>query len=311
MGGTFNNVMFLVAGWVTDAFTSLFAAVKDILVATPDVTRLPQVRTITTRVEMVLDVVFGLVFLAAAGLTMVAGHDERARHTTRTLVPRMVVAFVAAHYSPLLCSQLITLLDAVTTGVSGTRSTLGALSAVQAQLQDNTGGVSVLLFVVLGVIVTVLFAGVALSFVVRLGVLVVLVVTGPLALACHALPQTDPVARLWWRAVAGCLLVPVLQALALQTGETVLLDPASQGLLLGTHASGVLNLLVVIAMMVICGRIPGLVRRYVMRTPASLGGRLLRVVALRHTVRVLTRTTRSRRRPQRDDQPARTRGGRP
>jgi hypothetical protein len=41
--------------------------------------------------------------------------------------------------------------------------------------------------------------------VVRVALLILLVAAAPLALICHALPQTEGLARLWWRATAACL----------------------------------------------------------------------------------------------------------
>src|SRR5205807_1554578 len=39
--------------------------------------------------------------------------------------------------------------------------------------------------------------------------------TAPLALACHALPHTEPLARQWWRALGALLLAQAGQALTL------------------------------------------------------------------------------------------------
>jgi small-conductance mechanosensitive channel len=43
-------------------------------------------------------------------------------------------------------------------------------------------------------------------------ILVLLACLAPLALAAYALPQTDDLARLWWRAFTALLFVQVLQA---------------------------------------------------------------------------------------------------
>jgi hypothetical protein len=58
-------------------------------------------------------------------------------------------------------------------------------------------------------VITVLLAAAAFGLITRFVVLIVLAAAAPLALALHALPQTDGLARLWWQATAGALAVPV------------------------------------------------------------------------------------------------------
>jgi len=108
-------------------------------------------------------------------------------------------------------------------------------------------------------------------------------------LACHALPQTDPAARLWWRSFTGCLSVPVLQALALQAGRAVLLDPRQTAPALGLpDPGGLLNLLVVVVLLWTTVRIPGLVARYA-ATPRGTGfaGQVVRVVLIQRGLRAI------------------------
>jgi hypothetical protein len=287
--GALNTIMTWISGLITDAFTEIFTAVKSLLVSTPDITQLPQVQTVTARTVTVIDAVFVLAFLAAGAMIMIAGGDEKSRYTVRTLMPRMVVAFIAAHFSPLFCSRIIEVADAIGAALAGdSPGRLGALSAVRQQMTDG-GTDTGLLFVIFAAIITFLFAAVAFSFLTRLGVLVIIAVTGPLALACHALPHLDAAAKLWWRSLIGCLTVPLLQVLALQSGETILLDPTSQRFLFGVPGSGVLNLLIVITLLWICVKIPGLVRKNVMRsTGSSFGAQVVRVLVIQRGVRLLT-----------------------
>jgi hypothetical protein len=289
--GALDTIMSWMTGLITDAFSSIFTAVAGLLASTPDVTQLPQVQTVTARAVTVIDVVFLLAFLAAGALVMFGGSDENSRYTIKTLMPRMIVAFIAAHFSPLFCSKLIDLADAISGALAAGRpGRLGALTAIGQQLNDGvTGNASALLFAVLAAITTFLFAAVSLSFLTRLGVLLIIAVTGPLALACHALPQLEPVAKLWWRSLAGCLVVPVLQVVALQSGEAILLDPHAQSFLFGIPGTGVLNLLIVITLLWITVKIPGLVRKNVMRSAGSSpGAHAFRVVVIQRGLRVLT-----------------------
>jgi hypothetical protein len=93
-------------------------------------------------------------------------------------------------------------------------------------------------------------------------VLVVLAVAGPLALACHALPQTEGVARWWWRALAACLAVPVAQSLALITALRVFLH-ADGDRVLGLGAARLVDLLVAVCLLWLLARIPAWAARMV------------------------------------------------
>jgi hypothetical protein len=285
-----NPILKWVTALIVASFTSMFAAMKKLLVATPDVTILPQVQLITGRAVTVLDIVFVLAFTAAGALTIVAGASEQMRYTAKDLMPRMVFAFIAAHFSPLLVAKLIQLVNATaSTLVQDDPRGLGAFTAIRKQLTDGPHGVAPLLFVVLAAVITFLFAAVSFTFIVRLGVLIILAVVAPLALACHSLPQLDGCARLWWRSLIGCLAVPVLQALTLQSGESILLDPRAMKQLFHMDGGAVLNMFVVISLLFMTAKIPGLVRRYVTRSGGNgLGAMLFRVVVVQQGVRALT-----------------------
>jgi len=67
---------------------------------------------------------------------------------------------------------------------------------------------------------------------------VVLLAMAPLALACHGLPQTEGVARWWWRAFAGILAIQAAQALVLVAAVRVFLSPGWSVIVLGATACG-------------------------------------------------------------------------
>src|SRR3954466_14944848 len=97
----------------------LFAVIKGALLIPPDVPGLPQVQALTGRSIWIVDTVFVLVFVAAGVLTMTAGGDDRARYTVKDLLARLVVGFVAAHFSQLIAGRLIELANAVTAALTG------------------------------------------------------------------------------------------------------------------------------------------------------------------------------------------------
>jgi hypothetical protein len=287
-----NQILDWFAGLLLDGLTGLIAAMTHVLLLTPDVTSLPQVQALTGRSVAIVDTVFVLVFVAAGALTMIAGGDERTRYTVKDLLPRCVVGFVAAHFSQLHAGNMVELANAVTTEMTDQDfhhdSALQAIKNDLVAAKDQTGG---LLFVVCLAIILVLLAATGFSVIVRFAVALVLTAAAPLALACHALPHTDSVARLWWRAYLGMLAVPLAQALVLFAGQWMLLDPHAMLPALGlpTDPGGVLNLFVVMVLLWTTVRVPGLMRRYVTSggRNGTVVGAVVRVVVVQQLTRGL------------------------
>jgi hypothetical protein len=140
-------------------------------------------------------------------------------------------------------------------------------------------------------VATVLLFLLIFQWIIRFGVLLILAVVGPFALAAYCLPQLDAAAGLWWRTLIGTLGTHLLQALTLYTGLAVFLSPDSQlpSLLPALAASQVGNLLVLLVLLVVCVKIPGLMRRYVLRGGGGNGARIVGVLVLQQLTRGLTR----------------------
>jgi Conjugal transfer protein TrbL len=205
-----------------------------------------------------------------------------------------VVGFIAAHFSQLFVAQAISLANGLTDGLTpGDTNRPGALDAIRSHVHAASDKTVPMLFAIIAAIIAVLLATTTMSMLVRFAVLLVLAAAAPLALACHALPQTDPVARLWWRSFTGCLAVPVLQAFTLQAGQWMLEDPAHllPELGLPIDPGGIVNLFIVMVLLWTTVKIPSLVRRYVTqggRTPNFLG-MIVRVVIVQQLTRGLGR----------------------
>ena len=84
----------------------------------------------------------------------------------------------------------------------------------------SSGGMFIILLALFAVALVLVLAVV---FVARLMLTVLPIVVAPLALACHALPQTGGIARWWLRAFAGLLLIQSAQALVLVAAARVFL----------------------------------------------------------------------------------------
>jgi hypothetical protein len=279
-----NGILDWLAKAILGAFDAIVGVINHILLVSPDVTGLPQVRALTAKTVGIVDAVFVLAFVAVGAVTMLSGGDERSRYTAKDLLSRCVVGFIAAHFSGLLCRQAITLANAIGAALTPDKL-LGpdATNAMRSHLTTPNQAGQVLLVVVFAVVVF-LVGATAFQAVGRMGILLLLTAIAPIALAMHALPQTDPIARLWWRAYAGCLAVPILQAFTLYTGEWMLTDTHTMfpELPMAGDPFVVLNLLIVVVVLWTTVKIPGLMRRYV--TTAGRGpnvlGTVVRVVVV-------------------------------
>jgi hypothetical protein len=158
--------------------------------------------------------------------------------------------------------------------------------------RDHTAA---LLFIVCLAIIVFLLAATACSVIVRFAVALVLTAVAPIALACHALPQTDPVARMWWRSYVTMLAVPVVQAFVLFAGQRMMLDTANTLPVLGLpfEPGCVTNLFVVMVLLWTTVKVPGLMRRLA----TSGGGRNSNVLAAVVRVVVVQQITRGLRIP--------------
>ncbi|MEU4477838.1 hypothetical protein AB0F68_07200 [Micromonospora sp. NPDC023966] len=277
---------------ILTSLDALFGVISSAMLITPKVTALPQVQALTGRSVLVVDTAFVLAFVAAGVLTMTAGGSETTRYTAKDLIPRLVVGFVAAHFSQLWCGMLIDLANALT----GTLTTPdgdsdGALRAIKTHILAGRDTTAVLLFVICVAIIAVLLAGTAFSVIVRFAVVIVLTAFAPLALACHAMPQTEPVAHMWWRSYTGVLAVPVVQGFTLYAGQWMLTDPEHLLPVLGlpVDPGGAINLFVVMVMLWTTLRVPSLMRRYVATGNSGRGvnmlGTAVRVIVVQQATR--------------------------
>lgn len=281
--------------WLIEAvlacLNAIFDVITEILLVTPEVTALPQVQALTGRSIWIVDTVFVLVFVAAGSMIMFSGGDERSRYTVKDLVPRLVVGFIAAHFSQLFCGELIAFANAVTGAISADNyDGDSALAAVENHIQTARSPVAPLLFLILALVIAVLMVTAAFQLIGRFVVLLIMTAIAPLPLACHALPVLDGVARMWWRAYGACLAIPTAQAFTLTAGQWMLLDASHMLPVLGLPAEpgGVLNLIIVIVLLWTTVKIPGWAGRWVSqggRGATNFLGAVVRVVVVQQLSR--------------------------
>jgi hypothetical protein len=197
---------------------------------------------------------------ALALLLVIGGYNALLRHTLALgyhtvleLLPRLLLALVAAHASLTVLSSFIDLANALCTGVLGRLATAGAgnLLLPEGVLTVASLPVYIALAYLLTLVMSILLA---IQMLVRLALLDLLLILSPIWLLLLALPQTARYARLGAQATAVTLLVQWLQDLTLVLGSALV---ASFG-----HATlSPITLLVGLSTLYLAWRLPTLLSR--------------------------------------------------
>jgi hypothetical protein len=249
-------------GVVTASIDPILSPLGAIAFTTPDFTGPGQVRDLWLLGLGIADTSFVL-FVLMAGVVLMTHETLQTRYAVKDVAPRLVVGFIGANMSLGLVGIGITLANALSRAFLGAGATPGtAVATIRSLLavSMSTGGT---FLIVLGLLVAVLGAILLIVNVARLVVLLVITVAGPLALACHALPQTEGVARTWWRALVACLLVPVGQSIVLVLALRVFFDAGARSTLGLPSTAATLDLLLVLCLLWVLIRIPAYARRHV------------------------------------------------
>ncbi|MHB8438536.1 MAG: hypothetical protein ACYDD4_05160 [Acidimicrobiales bacterium] len=247
---------------VTTALNPVLTLLGHTLLATPDVTAQSRVGALWRMTEGIADAV--LVLFVLAGAAIVMGHETiQTRTAFKDVAPRIVVAAIFANASLGLAGLAISVADSLSQAVLGQGVDPAQAAVVLRQLVLGSLATGGMFVVLLGGVVAVLAVVLLATYVIRLALVVLLVVAAPIALICHALPQTEGLARLWWRAFAGTLLVQVGQSLVLVTALRVFLasgGPANLGI---ASSGGMVDLLVSACLCWVLVKIPSWVGRMV------------------------------------------------
>ena len=275
-------------GWFRDLVASSLGPLLDMvartILATPDLT------TADSRVRELWSVSAAIanssmVLLATVGGVLVMTHETlQTSYGVKEIAPRLLLAGLAANLSLVVTGQAIELANALARALlAGTdpahvQASLRTLALAPA---DSSSGLLILIALVLAV----LALGLVASYVVRISLLIVLVAGAPLALACHALPKIEGLARLWWRAFAGCFAIQVGQALVLGMAVRVFFE-ADRANVLGLSGSAhLVDLIVVGCLLWMLLRIPAWVSRMVFGRRGSTVVRMVKSYVIYRGVR--------------------------
>jgi len=242
-------------GLVTDALNPMLDLIGKTVLATPQVAGQGEVGQIWL---ISLGIADGLLvlFLLAAGALLMTNETLHSRYALKDALPRIVIAAVAANASLSLSGQLIAFANALSAGFLA-----GGVDPAQASLQLKDfilGAVagSGIFVILLGLFAAALAVVLLILYIVRATVVLILIAGAPLLLITHALPQTDGLARLWWRGMTAALGVQVAQALVLATAVRVFFNSGGRQALGLSVTGNLIDLLVCLCLFWILIRIP-------------------------------------------------------
>jgi hypothetical protein len=242
-------------GLVTDALNPMLDLIGKTVLATPQVAGQGEVGQIWL---ISLGIADGLLvlFLLAAGALLMTNETLHSRYALKDAIPRIVVGAVAANASLSLSGQMISFANSLSAGFLA-----GGVDPAQASLQLKDfilGAVagSGIFVILLGLVAAVLAVMLLILYIVRATVVLILIAGAPLLLITHALPQTDGLARLWWRGMTAALGVQVAQSLVLATAVRVFFNSGGRQALGLSVTGNLIDLLVCLCLFWILIRIP-------------------------------------------------------
>lgn len=201
--------------------------------------------------------------IVIGGYNVIVGRYLGLRHSELAeFLPRLILAFAAAHFSMYFLGFFIDLENAlcgVALGLAGSSILSNLIIAV---FQGNLAGEGLLVWI-LGIVLGVMVILLGVQMAVRLALLwVLLALAGP-GLACFALSQTVGYGRLWLSLTASTVMVQFFQVVALSLGGTLITAFGVSSIfgIGGTLAT----LLVCIALLYLVLRIPGIVNHHALR----------------------------------------------
>ena len=242
-------------GLVEDALRPSLELVGKTLLATPRVVGEDRIRQLWQVVAGIANALLVLAVLAAAALAMT--HESvQTRYSIKEVLPRLFVAAVLVNASLALSGQMIAFANALSTGLvaSGADAVEASERLAAWVVAAVSGGGIFLIF--LGLACAAFAVVLLVLYIVRAALIVLLVVAAPVMLLAHALPQTEGLAHLWWRAMIAALSIQVAQALTLAVAVSVFFTPEGHSALGLSATGGLIDLLVALCLLWVLLKIP-------------------------------------------------------
>jgi hypothetical protein len=242
-------------GLVEDALNPMLELIGKTVLATPQVAGQERVGELWLIALGIADALLILFVLAGAALVMT--HETlQTRYALKEMLPRIALAAVLANASLSLSGQLIHFANALSAGflARGVDPAEASLQLKHFILGAIAG--SGIFIILLGLVAAALAVVLLILYVVRAALILILVAGAPLLLMTHALPQTDGLARLWWRGMAALLGIQIAQALVLATAVQVFFSSGGREALGLSVTGNLIDLLVSLCLFWILIRIP-------------------------------------------------------
>lgn len=243
-------------GVVSDALNPLLDLLGRTLLTTPTPDQLPRIGELwNTSWDIVL--ASYVLLVSIAGVIVMAHETVQTRYSIKQLATRIPLGFIAAAMSLFVCGQAVLVANALSRAVMGPGVDENTASRtlrdiILSPVNFQTGG---LYLVLLGGVLAGLLVALLVVYAVRVALTVILIAGAPIALMCHALPQTEGIARFWWKAFGGVLAIQVVQSLTLITAMRVFLGPGGFTMF-GATQGGLVNLVVSLALVYILFKTP-------------------------------------------------------
>jgi hypothetical protein len=242
-------------GLVEDALNPMLELIGKTVLATPQIAGQDRVGELWLIALGIADALLILFVLAGAALVMT--HETlQTRYALKEILPRIALAAILANASLSLSGQLIHFANALSSGFLA-----GGVDPAEASLQLKhfmLGAIagSGIFIILLGLVAAALAVVLLILYVIRAALILILVAGAPLMLLTHALPQTDGLARLWWRGMVALLGIQVAQALVLATAVRVFFSSGGREALGLSVTGNLIDLLVSLCLFWILIRIP-------------------------------------------------------
>lgn len=205
----------LLAQMIAWALEPVFGAME-ILFTTPELDKNERVKTLWSFSLGIGDAALIVFALAAAGVVMTSGSFEGV-YSAKELMPRILGAAAASNLSFFALGQMISWSNALSRGflrAASDPSAIHPLPFIGKVTEIVLSALAAKTFLLLLAVVVVGEAVFLIAqFVIRIIVLVLLAVSAPLLLVTYSLPQSETLARVWWRATFASLGIPVIQSL--------------------------------------------------------------------------------------------------
>jgi hypothetical protein len=242
-------------GLVEDALNPMLELIGKTVLATPQVSGQERVGELWLIALGIADALLILFVLAGAALVMT--HETlQTRYALKEMLPRIALAGILVNASLSVSGQMIAGANALSAGFLA-----GGVNPAEASLQLKhfiLGAIagSGIFIILLGLVAAALAVVLLILYVVRAALILILVAGAPLMLLTHALPQTDGLARLWWRGMVALLGIQVAQALVLATAVRVFFSSGGREALGLSVTGNLIDLLVSLCLFWILIRIP-------------------------------------------------------